>query len=266
MMELIETLQTKDYWFVVEPQEYNLYRDQYGEDHVVILPANGKGLAFSRDWILHELPYIDGVHDQDWFWMIDDDIFDLAMQVEGKMRNHNKSNPKPYTNREIVNWLEALYLHRPQVAVGGVYNGGRCWLAKRAWTLNIKVIQMLCISRARLGEVHFDEGMKLLEDVDFCAQVVQSGSDILRVDNISTDAPDSGGNAGGLGNYAGTPLEHEMVQRLAEKYPTVCKPAVDKRSRPITRFRISKLGTQYSGEYYTEAIRNAPQLKDFKDL
>jgi hypothetical protein len=69
-----------DFKIVVEPQEVTRYAEVLGEDRLLVLPENDRGLVYSRNWIKDHS--IAGGHER--HWQFDDDIPYMQRAYKGR--------------------------------------------------------------------------------------------------------------------------------------------------------------------------------------
>ena len=76
-----------DNWFiVVEPQDAETYQETHGH-HVLVLPENNRGLAYSRAWIKNH----SRSKGESWHWQMDDDVKSFKVRQDDK---NIKVNPQ----------------------------------------------------------------------------------------------------------------------------------------------------------------------------
>jgi len=204
---------------VVEPREVDDYTRAFPAHQALVLPANDKGLVFSRNFIMQHARINGG-----WFWMIDDD-------VTGFFKTVDRRNIK-------VGALEALI--EAQRFFAGSKNAGQAsleyaqiaWSAKKTFSLNSYCDVVVCINADATKSLNYREaGLKV--DRDFTLQVLASGRNSCRVISYSFAAPKNGSNKGGLHDEYAAGKEAASSRWMCETWgPAICTPHVKKDGRP----------------------------------
>lgn len=206
------------YEVIVEPREEGLYRAA-GHAHVVVLPENGRGLAYSRNFGL------DRAADLDWYWLLDDDI--KAFYTWGKGKTTKRCSAEDAL-------LAAQQLARPGVGQVSLDYQQFIWSATKPFSVNS--YQDNAVGNAagvltRLG-VRYDESFSLKVDRDFSIQCVYRGLDVVRRTDFAFHTPTDGTITGGLqADYALDGFEKDNSRRLAEKWPWCVVPVTKPNGR-----------------------------------
>lgn len=221
----------RDFRIVVEPQEFAAYSEKY-PGQVLSLDQNNQGICYVRNWITQKLGPLQQVDSGSaWCWMMDDDISGLAFQNMETKRMYSKKNPSPYTPNELLDWMEAIFRSRDDVALGSGQHVFLAWNSGSDFSLNAACVQMVAFHSERVSGLRYDDSLGLLEDLDMCLQVIRKGYRTCRINRVAPLVPDNGSKEGGLGVYKGTQLEEDAARRVADKWPGVVQTKLDRRGR-----------------------------------
>jgi len=181
----------------VEPEDFKAYSDA-GHVSIVQLPENSRGVAYARQLIVkHAIG-----HDDSWFWMLDDDIYSFAVKVEqGDIIKDDASLLKrvEYSEFEIHDWknpafpdnLAAVKLSHQNLMERQLAN------AQKALPLNT-CVNICCMFNAKLiTAIDYCLELSVLEDVEYCLQLLSKGRQTLRFLNYALQVPASKSNPGG---------------------------------------------------------------------
>jgi hypothetical protein len=191
----------------VEPQETSIYKEAYPELEQLPLPANDKGIAFSRQCILDEARS----RGDKWFWMIDDDVGRFAKTAS------DKRICVPCSIQDVL--LQAQGVSElPKIKQIALEYNQFAWSAKSDFAFNsycdVCVAINTNVSASYRGEK---------EDRDFTMQIIHSGFDTVRLRKLSFTCPANGSNKGGLyEQYQQKEWELAAAKALAERWPWCC--------------------------------------------
>ena len=151
-----------DFKILVEPQEYEAYCNSVGEQYVLQLPFENKGLGSypARNYAWKHS--IQNGHDK--HWIFDDNI--------RGMRRLHKGKRIPVDSKIALVCMEEFASRYTNLAIAGfnytyfVPNG-----TKKPMALNVHVYSSLLIK----NDIPFRWRLKYNEDVDLCLQVLHNG-------------------------------------------------------------------------------------------
>ena len=212
----------KQFWFVVEPQEYFDYVKVLPQSHLIILPDNDRGLAYARQFILD----VAAIERLTWFWMLDDDLTGFFKQVSGKMQRIDLD--------VALSGAEQFFVSSNTIAQAGLEYQQFAWSQKKPYTMNGYCDCCVAIHAQRCKSLKFRDEVNLKLDRDFTLQVLSLGYDTLRTFKYAFSCPKNGSNAGGLqGVYQTDGEELRNSQRMCELWGAqVCKLNIKSDGRP----------------------------------
>jgi glycosyltransferase involved in cell wall biosynthesis len=189
---------------VVDDCEYEAYAEEYGEEYVIAIPPDLKGLSKKRQWMLENTndPYI---------FMIDDDIT-FGMRKEGKL-------PKCAGDDLIglydllASWLDEGFIHV------GISQRAFNHLEEQPWA----EIGRMCTTYAYNAPAVLKSGARfdrlpLQQDFDMTLQLLELGFKNRITFEYCYGQPGSG-TKGGCSAYRTAALMEENAKRLATLHP-----------------------------------------------
>jgi hypothetical protein len=189
---------------VVEPQEADLYKPL---GNLLVLPDNNRGLCFSRQTILNHARK----HEQEWFWMLDDDVSGVCIS-DGK-KNHKASFS------EVITKAQSLFALTPNLGQGALEYAQYSWSSKKNLSKNGYCDVFVCINTKRTRLCNYSPEVELKEDRDFTLQVLSNGRDTARASKFGFVSPKNGSNKGGLfSTYSKKGLEAERSAKMQSKW------------------------------------------------
>jgi len=212
---------------IVEPQDALDYCREYPTAEIYELPENNKGITYARNFCLN-MARREGFP---WFWMLDDDIKQLYIVIDGKV---HKAPMK-----EVFARAEALITMQPTVAIGALEYQQYAWSAKKQMTFNSYCDQVVLVSAERTKPLQYREDCK--EDRDFVLQVLQMGMDTCRTSWLAFSSPKNGSNKGGLHDAYKGGLENHWSAKMVKLWPGVCELKTKKDGRPDVKIHWKKM-------------------------
>jgi hypothetical protein len=213
-----------DYKIVVEPAQYGAYEKIHGEDRLLTLPEDGRGIAYAREWIKKQCKTV-------YHWQLDDDkVFKRRVQDEtGKWSN------QPASASAVMCEIEAFVSQYSNIgAAGPITHTFAHGFDKRGERgdvhhFNRQVCSFLLIKTAQAAE--FRPGT--IEDTDFNLQILTGREGDLsepRADaectvlfhRLLVEGPagqKAGGNHDGL-FYGRADVLRGKQQRVIDMWPT----------------------------------------------
>lgn len=206
---------------VVEPQDYDAYKNANPETSFMVLAKDNQGIGFVRqsilDWARNSK--------DDWFWMMDDDITGFFKAVNGR-------NVK--TSIDSILSICELNLERTWfVGQAALEYQQYSWSAKKDYTWNSYCDVCVAINTTITKGIDYRSHMDLKEDRDFTLQILaNAGLKTVRFSKFSFSAPKNGSNKGGLYQaYQQTDRELEAVNRMVKAWPGICSLNIKKDGR-----------------------------------
>lgn len=196
------------HYLVVEEDEAKAYTLSFPESELIILPKSNQGIAYVRNYIL-------GLN-QDWFWMLDDDIKGFYQRENKKM----KAIPASIA----LSAADSLIRSVNGAAQGALEYQQFAWSTTKDYALNSYCDVCVLIHGGKAKDFQYRAELALKEDRDFTLQLLSAGLKTARVQSYGFSAPANGSNAGGLKSlYEEDERERLAVQRLAAAWPHVVK-------------------------------------------
>jgi hypothetical protein len=210
----------------VEPQDFKAYPDA-GCVSIVQLPENNRGIAYARQLIVK---YATG-HDNSWFWMLDDDIYSFAVKVKkGDIIKDDASllERVEYSEFEVHDWknpafpdnLAAVKLSHQNLMEQSVNSP----MHKRGYVLNT-CVNICCMFNAKLiTAIDYCLELSVLEDVDYCLQLLSKGRQTLRFLNYAFQVPASKSNPGGCSEVWKEESRTKSNELMIERWGNCLRP------------------------------------------
>lgn len=199
---------------VVQPQESYWWAGaverNLGELHV--LPSHIKGIAATRDYIIH------GMQGDDHVLMLDDDLHFAARREDDRTKFRQ---PEPVDIRSMVNTLDASLEWYPHVAIGSREGGNRVTDYE---VLNTRMMRVLGYRRSFLKQNHICfTPMQVMEDFHVTLQILRLGKDCAVLNNWVSNQAGGSGAEGGCSAFRTPELQELNADRLAKLHPGFVK-------------------------------------------
>jgi len=161
-LHILENIADIEIFIFVEPQEAKKYKQIYKK--IIVLKKNNMGLAYSRNQILDYFRN----KNKKYLFMIDDDI-------EGFIKKTEKKSIEITNNKSelLLMFRELIFLLNFYYYIGLLYG-------KEFFNHEQKIIKekhwIWCFAGynlEKLGNIKYDENLKIQEDMDFLAQIIK---------------------------------------------------------------------------------------------
>lgn len=204
-----------NYRVVVEPQEHFYYKEAYPAADFIMLPQQGQGIGYVRQYIL-DYARREGLSH---YWMLDDDISGMFEVKEKKcIRSSFQS---------VLAQAEKQFTARKDIGQGALEYQQFAWSAGFPFKFNSYCDVAVFINVGLTKKINYRSFMDLKEDRDFTLQILHSGLRTMRTCWLAFGAPKNGSNAGGLQDvYKQSGREMEAVKRMVAEWPKYCSPQI----------------------------------------
>ena len=203
----------------VEPQEVDLYSENYPNLEIVNIELNDNGLVYARDYVRK---YAIEKNDE-WYWHLDDDV-KFQVNKKGKIRD---------APIEEITVLEGFIGKLVGVGQVGLEYSQFAWSATKAFRYNTYCDSFICNNVKAFKNVAYDESVLLKEDRDVTLQVLASGNKTVSISKYCFSGPKNGSNKGGLYDvYQGEKEEASSRAMVAKWGGDICKFNIKKDGRP----------------------------------
>ena len=193
---------------VVQPQEERLY-EHIGRTEV--LPDNIKGIAATRDWIIHKM-------DDGPVCMFDDDLHFAVRREDDPTRFRQ---PEVHDIRAMINAVDASLEEFPHVSIGSREGGNR---VTEPVSYNTRMMRVLAYDRAVLREhqIYFSP-MEVMEDFHVTLQLLRLGYDCAVLNAWVSNQAGGSAAPGGCSTFRTLDLQAANAHRLAARHPGFVK-------------------------------------------
>jgi len=175
---------------VVEPQEYEEYKQSYPNVPILVLQENNRGLMYSRQSVLDHARN----SDVKWAWILDDDITGFYQRIGTKTK---KVNGAPILS-SVVKSLKGS----KAIGQASLEYQQYLWSAKQnfVWNSYCDVCVLINTQDTLRKGINFrvEERLDLKGDRDFTFQCLSKGLKTLRFARYGFSCPKNGSNKGGL--------------------------------------------------------------------
>jgi hypothetical protein len=201
---------------VVQPHETDSYNEMLAraESRATLyeLPSYIKGIAATRDWIIHDMPGSDHV------LMLDDDLHFAVRRDDDRAKFRQ---PDIHDIRAMVNALDASLEKYPHVSIGSREGGNR---VTDSVTYNTRMMRVLGYSRSYMKKhkICFTP-MMVMEDFHVTLQLLRRGQDCAVLNNWVSNQAGGSDAKGGCSSFRTLELQAENAQRLARLHPGFVK-------------------------------------------
>lgn len=193
---------------VVEPQSVDEYAARFGEDRLLVLPENDRGLFTTRNWIKQHS--IDAGYER--HWQIDDNIRHFLRLFRGRKI--------PVDAAIALRVCEDFSDRYENVAVSGLNYRGFAAPQIAPYYVNVHVYSCTLVNNA----IPYRWELAYNDDTDLCLQVLASGWCTLLVNVFLVDKVLTMSMRGGNTDDATGPINYQskgrylMAQALAKKW------------------------------------------------
>jgi hypothetical protein len=146
-----------DFRVVVEPQDAKLYIEKYGDDKVLVMTENNKGMAYVRNWIKqYSISRRESYH-----WQLDDNIKNFKRRVDGK---NIKCSPSP-----LFDEIEEEVDKYTNIGIAGMRYDLFAFSYKKYYSNNVQISSCFLFNNAL--DIWWRPA--LVEDTDYALQVLE---------------------------------------------------------------------------------------------
>lgn len=213
---------------VVEPQDYEAYVYNFGEDSVLSLDQNNQGIYYVRKWIKEYSSSIG----EDYHWQLDDDL--------RYFRSHFGKR-KRLTDGKIFALVEHIAKEFPNIGQAGLTHFAFAFAKKNPYELNKQVCSCMLIKNATPAQFR----PNIIEDTDFSLQLLYNGYVTLNLTRFSYEGIPTMQMAGGNTTDFKEGHLYKRQVTLCEEYPGEFE-IVEKGGR--SRIKPSKVWSKFKTE------------------
>jgi hypothetical protein len=223
----------KNLYIIVEPQEYEQYKNKYNDFNILQLPENNKGLAYARNFIKIKSEE-DNVKD---YWVLDDDI-SYFYEREGTKLNR--------IDFETCLNNSKNFFKENNIAVGALEYRQYAWSANKRLIENTFCDSAVYIDNTLTKGLRYNQDLKLKVDRDFCIKTIKSGNKTGRDTFYAFSVPPNGSNKGGLKEiaYDVNGIERDMCLKMVELWgDNICQHIVKPDGRNDLKIHWANINT-----------------------
>lgn len=231
---------------VVEPQDKKSYENKWGEENILVLPENNKGLCYVRNFIIK---YSRSIGEKK-HWQLDDDIGGFSLvDGEGLVTSVNPTRALKAIETECDKYIN--------IGLAGPANS--CflqWDKNKKYFLCNKLVASCLLVDNTCEYVNFN--IDRVEDIDCCLTILSSHywCTLKFINVLMNKANDLqvSGNYESMGKYK------EAVKEIMKKWPGVFF------MTNTGRLRAYKIWTSFKQEPLIKNIKKNSELKCKKDF
>lgn len=215
-----------DYTLVVEPKEEAAYREAASpRARIAVLPKNDGGLAFSREFARRV-----GEAEAENFVILDDDIITFRRVRDGKTMRADANVLSEASEFFKCSGLAMMSFEYVQYA----------WSQRKEVSLWKPCDCCVFFNRDRIRNAHFEYGMNMKGDRDFCIQVAALGQRFGRLNTFAIEVPFLGTNScgGGLCDDYRSKRDEQESFLLAKKWGPRIVTIVRRKGRIDARINV----------------------------
>lgn len=223
----------KNLYIVVEPQEYEQYKNKYQDFNILQLPENNKGLSYARNFIKNQTEQ-NNIED---YWLLDDDI-SYFYEREGTKLNRIDFETCLNNSRQ--------FFKQNNIAVGGLEYRQYAWSANKRLIENSFCDSAVFIDNNLTKGLRYNEDLKLKIDRDFCIKTIKAGNKTGRDTFYAFSVPPNGSNKGGLKEmaYDIEGLERNMCLKMVEIWGAdICQHIIKEDGRNDLKIHWNNINT-----------------------
>ena len=223
--------QNEQVTIVLEPQDYEKYKNKFPDFEYLILPINNGGITYVRNYIKE---YTEN-NSIDNYWQLDDDITGLFYRKDAKLIRTGFDALINAQNEFINN----------NIALGGLEYGQFAWSQTKNFVINSFCDSCVFVDNTKTNGLRYRPFVEGKEDRDFAMQVIKSGQKTARTTLYAFNAPTNGSNAGGLKEiFYDLGKELICVNRMIELWgEDICMPIVKKSGRNDIKIMWNKINS-----------------------
>lgn len=216
---------------VVEPQDYENYKQFYPNFNYIILPINDGGITYVRNFIKsyaeqNQIPY---------YWQLDDDISSFYYREGTKLISSNFDVLLKAQNQFIKN----------EIALGALEYRQFAWSANKDIIENSFCDTCVFVDNTKLKNLKYNNYVEGKEDRDFAMQVIKNNFKTGRTTLFAFSSPPNGSNTGGLKEiFYDLGKEEICVARMIEIWgENICNIVIKPNGRKDVKINWNKINT-----------------------
>ena len=227
-VDSLEACGINNYKLVVEPQDYNNYKQTFGSNKLLQLDKNNGGIGYARQFIKTHASN----NNELYHWQLDDDL-------KFKKRVDNKNIP--YFALDMFIEVETYVDKYTNIGQAGFRHQMFAWTQTKDISLNKQVAGCVIV----LSKSSANYRTETIEDIDFSMQTVSTGYVTAIFNRLLIDTPSTGtqkgGNTGAIQNDRMTELQENFVKEWGEDFSVEY---LDNPKRP-SRLRASRVWNKF---------------------
>ena len=223
----------KNLYIVVEPQEFEQYKNKYQDFNIIQLPENNKGLSYARNYIKNQTEQ----NNIENYWLLDDDI-SYFYEREGTKLNRIDFVTCLNNSRQ--------FFKQNNIAVGALEYRQYAWSSNKRLIENSFCDSAVFIDNNLTKGLRYNEDLKLKIDRDFCIKTIKAGNKTGRDTFYAFSVPPNGSNKGGLKEmaYDVEGLERNMCLKMVEIWGAdICQHIIKEDGRNDLKIHWNNINT-----------------------
>jgi len=206
------------YFYMVEPNDYDLYVNRFGSERVINIGENDKGIYYVRNFCIEWSNKLGYSH----HWQVDDDLKSLHYRHMNKYRGLRDSE-KIENPTSMLLYIENMSSKCINFGAGCLTHDGFAFAKKK----DIDINKMIYCFQLINNKVKARYKPKTSEDIDFSLQILLEGYVTMVFNKYSFRTPSSGSIKGGcnssvdyaiIGNVDGRKLRNLELCRVYPKW------------------------------------------------
>lgn len=213
-----------DFYIVVEPQDYDDYKQYYDESKLIMLPENDKGMAYVRRFIKK----YSTEKGEKYHWQIDDNIKGFKV----RQNNKNVKSTAKYNLIRVENYINQY----DNVGIAGLKHIAFAFSAKDEYTYN-QQCPSCCLFNNEIESYWRDD---VVEDTDFSLLVLTEGFSTILFNRLIMDKMEIKKLSGGCTDlyYKNDDIRNKRQRMLQQLWPETFEIKIKK---GISRVQPSKI-------------------------
>lgn len=223
--------QNQDITVVVEPQDYENYKNKYKSFNYLVLPINNGGITYVRNFIKQ---YTEE-NSIATYWQLDDDLTGFF----------NREGTKLIRTGFDALYSSQLQFNKNKISLGSLEYRQFAWSASKEMILNSFCDSCVYVDNVKTFGLRYRDYVSGKEDRDFAMQVIKFGQNTGRTTLYAFSAPANGSNAGGLKEiFYDLDKEKIAVERMVELWgDQICVPIVKESGRNDIKIMWNKINS-----------------------
>lgn len=179
---------------------------------IFVLPERIKGIAATRDYIIHDMPGDDHVV------MLDDDLHFAVRRYDERTKFRKPVGDDLLT---MLSAIDAELAHSPHVSIGAREGGNR---VTAATVYNTRMMRVLAYRRSYLkSHLLAFHPMQVMEDFHMSLQIMRRGQDCVVLNNWVSNQAGGSDATGGCSIFRTPELQDSNARTLAKLHPGFVK-------------------------------------------